>query len=200
MNMRTIFFIIFLTLCLALSFGQEVKYNTPQAGNPIIPGYFADPTIQKFGDTYYLYATTDGNGGGLGPSQVWTSKDFVNWSIQPMNWPNTHYIWAPDVMKGKDGKYYMYYCQPCQIYCGVSDTPVGPWKNILGEEEAVLVPDRYVKMSITLDGQTFVDDDGSVYLYWGTWDLSQSWLRCRQTESGHEIILGYHTHPEYTDY
>ena len=47
MNMRTIFFIIFLTLCLALSFGQEVKYNTPQAGNPIIPGYFADPTIQK---------------------------------------------------------------------------------------------------------------------------------------------------------
>ena len=53
MNMRTIFFIIFLTLCLALSFGQEVKYNTPQAGNPIIPGYFADPTIQKFGDTYY---------------------------------------------------------------------------------------------------------------------------------------------------
>ena len=76
MNMRTIFFIIFLTLCLALSFGQEVKYNTPQAGNPIIPGYFADPTIQKFGDTYYLYATTDGNGGGLGPSQVWTSKDF----------------------------------------------------------------------------------------------------------------------------
>lgn len=92
MNMRTIFFIIFLTLCLALSFGQEVKYNTPQAGNPIIPGYFADPTIQKFGDTYYLYATTDGNGGGLGPSQVWTSKDFVNWSIQPMNWPNTHYM------------------------------------------------------------------------------------------------------------
>ena len=70
-----------------------------------------------------------------------------------MNWPNTHYIWAPDVMKGKDGKYYMYYCQPCQIYCGVSDTPVGPWKNILGEEEAVLVPDRYVKMSITLTGK-----------------------------------------------
>ena len=26
-------------------------------------------------------------------------------------------------------------------------------------------------MSITLDGQTFVDDDGSVYLYWGTWGI-----------------------------
>ena len=31
---------------------SEVQYAA--AGNPIIPGYFADPTIQKFGDTYYL--------------------------------------------------------------------------------------------------------------------------------------------------
>ncbi len=169
--MKNICLFLLFSLYLLSSCGQEVKYNTPGAGNPIIPGYFADPTIRKFGDTYYLYATTDGNGGGLGPSQVWTSKDFVNWTIQPMNWPTTHFIWAPDVMQGKDGKYYMYYCQPCQIYCGVSDTPVGPWKNILGDDEAVLVPDRYVKMSITLDGQTFVDDDGSVYLYWGTWGI-----------------------------
>lgn len=51
----------------------------------------------------------------------------------------------------------------------VSETPRGPWKNILGESEAVLVPDRFVTNAITLDGQTFVDDDGSVYLYWGTW-------------------------------
>lgn len=160
-----------LVLLLTLPFkAQDIKYNTPGAGNPIIPGYFADPTIRKFGDTYYLYATTDGNGGGKGPSQVWVSKDFVNWTIMPMNWPTTLFYWAPDVMEYKD-KYYLYYCQPCQIYCGVSDTPTGPWTNILGEDEAVLVPDRFVKMSITLDGQTFVDDDGSVYLYWGTWGI-----------------------------
>ena len=36
---------------------------------------------------------------------------------------------------------------------------------------AVLVPDRFVTNAITLDGQTFVDDDGSVYLYWGTWGI-----------------------------
>lgn len=166
---KTVYFLLF-TLFLQNLCAQEIKFDTPNAGNPIIPGYFADPTVQKFGDTYYIYATTDGNGGGLGPSQVWISKDFVNWSIHPMNWPSTHHIWAPDVMK-KDDKYYFYYCQPCQIYSGVSDNPLGPWKNILGEDEAVLVPDRYVKMSITLDGQTFIDDDGSVYLYWGTWGI-----------------------------
>ena len=54
------------------------KWNTPGAGNPLLPGYFADPTIKKFGDTYYIYATTDGTGNGYGPAQVWMSKDFVN--------------------------------------------------------------------------------------------------------------------------
>lgn len=150
---------------------QNDKWNAPSNGNPIIAGYFADPTIKKFGDTYYIYATTDGNGGGLGPSVAWTSKDLENWTMVPMNWPTTYHIWAPDVMQGKDGKYYMYYCEPCKIYCGVSDTPLGPWHNILGNDTTVLVPDRFVKNAITLDGQSFIDDDGSVYLYWGTWGI-----------------------------
>ena len=33
----------------------KAAYNTPGAGSPILPGYFADPTIKKFGDTYYIY-------------------------------------------------------------------------------------------------------------------------------------------------
>ena len=62
-------------------------WNAPNNINPFIPGYFADPTIRKFGDTYYLYATTDGTGNGYGPAQVWVSKDFVNWRNFVMNWP-----------------------------------------------------------------------------------------------------------------
>lgn len=147
---------------------QKAAYNTPGAGNPILPGYFADPTIKKFGDTYYIYATTDGSGAGFGPAQLWCSKDFKNWTLMPMNWPDSHWIWAPDVMQNEaDGKYYYLYCQPCKLHLGVGDTPRGPWKNVLGESEAVLVPDRFVKNAITLDGQTFRDDDGSVYMYWG---------------------------------
>lgn len=83
---------------LSTAYSQKVEWNTPGAGNPFIPGYFADPTIKKFGDTYYVYATTDGSGAGFGPSQVWCSKDFENWTIMPMNWPDSHWIWAPDVM------------------------------------------------------------------------------------------------------
>lgn len=151
---------------------QNAAYNTPGAGNPILPGYFADPTVKKFGDTYYIYATTDGSGAGFGPAQLWCSKDFKNWTLMPMNWPDSHWIWAPDVMKSAtDGKYYYLYCQPCKLHLGVGDTPRGPWKNVLGESEAVLVEDRFVTNAITLDGQTFVDDDGSVYMYWGTWGI-----------------------------
>lgn len=151
---------------------QKAAYNTPGAGNPILPGYFADPTVKKFGDTYYIYATTDGSGAGFGPAQLWCSKDFKNWTLMPMNWPDSHWIWAPDVMyNDKDNKYYYLYCQPCRLFLGEGLTPRGPWKNVLGESEAVLVEDRFVKNAITLDGQTFIDDDGSVYMYWGTWGI-----------------------------
>ncbi len=146
-------------------------WNTPGAGNPFIPGYFADPTIRKFGDTYYLYATTDGTGNGYGPAQVWVSKDFVNWKNLIMNWPTTEVVWAPDVMQAPDGSYRYFYCEPCVLHEGIGHSPIGPWKNVLGKTDAVLVPDRFVTNAITLDGQTFVDEDGSTYLYFGTWGI-----------------------------
>ena len=114
---RTILLITSFLIGVVSAFAQAV-FNAPGTGNPVIPGYFADPTIKKFGDTYYMYATTDGSGAGFGPAQVWTSKDFVNWTLMPMNWPDSHWIWAPDVMQHSDGKYYYFYCQPCIIHCG----------------------------------------------------------------------------------
>ena len=150
---------------------ESPLWNAPGAGNPFIPGYFADPTIRKFGDTYYLYATTDGTGNGYGPAQVWVSKDFSNWKNIIMNWPTTEVVWAPDVMQAPDGTYRYFYCEPCVLHEGVGNSPIGPWKNVLGKTDAVLVPDRFVHNAITLDGQTFVDDDGSTYLYFGTWGI-----------------------------
>ena len=146
-------------------------WNAPGNANPFIPGYFADPTIRKFGDTYYLYATTDGTGNGYGPAQVWVSKDFVNWKNIVMNWPTTEVVWAPDVVQQPDGRFRYYYCEPCNINIGESDSPIGPWKNILGKDDAVMVPDRYIHNVITLDPQLFRDDDGSEYLYFTTWGI-----------------------------
>lgn len=150
---------------------QGSAWNAPNNINPIIPGYFADPTIRKFGDTYYIYATTDGTGNGYGPAQVWMSKDFVNWKNFVMNWPTTEVVWAPDVVQQPNGKYRYYYCEPCNINIGESNSPIGPWQNILGKEDAVMVPDRYIHNVITLDPMLFKDDDGSQYLYFTTWGI-----------------------------
>jgi len=151
--------------------GQQAAWNDSGNGNPFLPGYFADPTIRKFGDTYYIYATTDGTGNGYGPAQCWASKDFVHWKNVLLNWPTTEVVWAPDVIQEPDGSYRYYYCTPCQVYVGESANPTGPWVNRLGASDAVLVPDRFVHNAITLDPAIFRDDDGSEYLYFGTWGI-----------------------------
>lgn len=150
----------------------EDRFDAPGAFNPILPGYFADPTIQKFGDTYYLYSTTDGNGGGRGPSQVWLSEDFVNWTLCPMNRPlsKTENYWAPEVFHGKDGRYYLYFTQPCEIFGAVSDTPYGPWEPLGGGNGSV-VKNHLVPNVITLDSHTFEDKNGDLFMYWGTWGI-----------------------------
>lgn len=149
---------------------SDTRLDTPGNFNPLVPGYFADPTVKQFGDTFYIYATTDGNGGGRGPAVAWVSKDFVNWVLVPMNWPTTPHYWAPDVVQRPDGRFYLYYSQPCSIYCGVSDSPIGPWIPII-PGDGLVIPDRIIKDVITLDLQTFEDRDGTLYGYWGTWGI-----------------------------
>lgn len=172
---------------------QQASWNTPGNLNPIIPGYFADPTIRKFGDTYYIYATTDGTGNGYGPAQVWVSKDFCNWKNVVLNWPTTEVVWAPDVVQQPDGTFRYYYCEPCNINIGESESPLGPWRNILGKPDAVMVPDRYIHNVITLDPQLFRDDDGSEYLYFTTWGIYKGFgcgvAKLKHKESGKDEDL-----------
>ncbi len=142
-------------------------WNSARAGNPVIPGYFADPCSRKFGDTYYIYATPDGWDVGRGPAGAWTSKDFFNWIWHPMNWPQTDFKWAPSVVEFK-GKFYMYSSVPCQVWAAGADSPLGPWTNLVAEGKP-MIPDQTPKETITLDGECFVDDGGQAYIWYGTW-------------------------------
>jgi len=156
---------------------KDVDINAPGAKNPILPGWFADPTIKKFGDTYYIYATTDNEMLASGAPTVWYSKDFKNWYNYIMEIPSfsaksiTNF-WAPDIIEGKDGKYYLYFgnCEiGCNIYGYVSDSPVGPWKK-LSENDTPVISNGYPKENFpSLDAQFFTDTDGKIYSYWGTW-------------------------------
>jgi beta-xylosidase len=143
--------------------------------NPILPGYFADPTIIKEKGIFYIYATIDPWGGNeLG---VFTTKDFVKFTRHHINWPskqactsptsNTSMVWAPCVVKGKDNKFYMYVAVGSEIWAGVSDNLLGPWKNIKADNSPLI---KYTDFPLVhnIDPECFIDDDGQAYLYWGS--------------------------------
>ncbi|MFI1773479.1 family 43 glycosylhydrolase [Thalassobellus citreus] len=174
-NNLVLFFVILFT---GHIFAQkDIPVNTPGAKNPILPGWFADPTIKKFDDIYYIYATTDNEMLASGAPTVWYSKDFQNWYNYTMEIPSfterkiTNF-WAPDIVKGNDNKYYLYFgnCElGCNIYGYVSDTPVGPWTK-LNDDDTAVIPSGYPREHYpSLDAQFFRDTDGKVYGYWGTW-------------------------------
>ncbi|MDO4164490.1 MAG: family 43 glycosylhydrolase [Bacteroides sp.] len=162
--------------------------------NPLIPDNVADPSIAKFGDTYYLYGTTDIDHGldRAGTPVVWKSKDFVNWSfdgshISGIDWSKGHEYtnekgekktgyfryWAPGRVIAKDGRYLLYvtFVKPdgnAQTYALTSDRPDGPFRfadgkglHAPGSGEADSAP-----IVNDIDGEPFIDDDGTGYLFW----------------------------------
>ncbi|WP_419668060.1 family 43 glycosylhydrolase [Streptomyces sp. 2-1] len=138
--------------------------------SPVLPGLNADPNITRFGDTFYIYPTTDGFPGWSGTQfKAYSSKDLVHWKdhgvildLGPdVTWADSR-AWAPAIEE-RDGKYYFYFCADANIGVAVSDSPTGPFKDALGKPllKAGLYPGQMI------DPAVFTDDDGTPYLYWG---------------------------------
>ncbi|MER6959900.1 family 43 glycosylhydrolase [Streptomyces sp. NPDC000618] len=135
----------------------DATWNSTGAGNPVVPGFFADPSIYVFNGVYHLYCTTDGYGWDSPAPTVRTSTDLVRWSNAPLPLrPTPKVFWAPS-MATKNGKYYLYYAKGLTgSFVAVADRPTGPFTEVaqLGGNKVI-------------DPQTFVDDDGTTYLYYG---------------------------------
>ncbi|MFI6007873.1 family 43 glycosylhydrolase [Streptomyces sp. NPDC051243] len=137
--------------------------------SPVLPGLNADPNIVRFGDTFYLYPTTDGFPGWSGTQfKAYSSKDLVHWKdhgvildLGPdVSWADSR-AWAPAIAE-KDGKYYFYFCADANIGVAVSDSPTGPFKDAL--DKPLLKAGQFSGQMI--DPAVFTDD-GQSYLYWG---------------------------------
>ncbi len=100
------------------------------AQNPIIPGYFADPSIRYMDGKYYLSVTSDGYEDHNGEPFIWVSDDLVHWDIRYLN-INDRFFWAPSMVKGDNGKYYMVHQQGVDYlaYMMEADSPLGPWRE-----------------------------------------------------------------------
>lgn len=102
------------------------------AQNPVVPGYFADPSIRYIDGKYYMSITSDGYEGHNGEPFIWVSDDLVNWDIEYLN-INDRFFWAPSLLKGDNGKYYMVHQNGIDYmaYLMEADNILGPWKEIL---------------------------------------------------------------------
>ena len=144
------------------------------APTPILDGFTADPGIRVFGDTYYVYPTSDKDQWLTTDFSVWSSKNLVDWKKEGMildvanglSWANLR-AWAPDCIE-RNGTYYFYFCANGKIGVATASTPVGPFRDALdrpllerkGKEDPVILTN-------TIDPYPFIDDDGQAYLYWG---------------------------------
>jgi len=135
--------------------------------NPLLPGDFADPCIMQLNDTFYIYATAWDSKDAI----VWFSTDFCDWKMRKLNWPTTklgEVIWAPCVVKGKDGRFYLYSSTGHNIYVGAASNPLGPFKNLLPNEQPLVKNRQYWSAMHSIDADCFIDDDGQAYLYYGS--------------------------------
>ncbi|HEY4785208.1 MAG TPA: family 43 glycosylhydrolase [Bacteroidales bacterium] len=76
-------------------------------------------------------------------------------------------VWAPSVVRAKDGKFYMYVSVGSEVWAGVSSHPLGPWKNIKEDNTPLIKSDYYPGFHM-IDAECFIDSDNQVYLYWGS--------------------------------
>lgn len=144
-------------------------FSALEMKSPVLPGYTADPNIVVYGDTYYIYPTTDGIASwGSTKFSVFSSKNLVDWKdegvvldLANVSWTHTS-AWAPSAAT-KNGKYYLYFSAGQNIGVAVADSPTGPFVD----SGAPLVNKASFGGAQQIDPAVFTDDDGVSYLFWG---------------------------------
>ncbi|RXG26829.1 family 43 glycosylhydrolase [Leeuwenhoekiella palythoae] len=172
-----LFFLYFLFACKDETTKLKNSFNLPQTNisNPIVDGYYADPSIIIENGKFYIYATKDP--WGKDDLAFLESSDFKSWKLKKINWPtkedctsptsNGSMVWAPSVVKAKNGNYYMYVSVGSEVWAGVATSPGGPWKNAMDDNTPLITQDLFPDYHM-IDAEAFIDDDGQAYLYWGS--------------------------------
>lgn len=136
-----------------------------KAKNPIMPGFYPDPSICAVGEDYYLINSTFAYFPGL---PIMHSKDLVHWEqignamhreeqLPLKNAGHSAGLFAP-TMRYHDGTYYVI-CTNVTFggnYIVTAKDPAGPWSN-----------PYYLQGADGIDPSLFFDDDGKCY-YIGT--------------------------------
>lgn len=142
-------------------------------GNPLFPGWYADPEIHVFDGRYYIYPTWSDEYERQTFFPAFSSSDLTDWrdegkilDFADVPWSTNRAAWAPSAAE-RNGKYYFYFSagDGAGLGVAVSDHPAGPFQDALGRP---LIAEYHFGAQ-PIDAHAFVDDDGQAYLYYGGW-------------------------------
>ncbi|MDQ0115602.1 family 43 glycosylhydrolase [Paenibacillus harenae] len=126
--------------------------------NPILAGDYADPTVVRVGNDYYMTHSCFEFAPGF---LIWHSTDLVNW--EPIAKALTEYagnVWAPDLAYYK-GQFYIYAPIDEEIMVLTASEPAGPWSSP-------------TKVGIRgIDPGHVADDKGNRYLFYGSGHVAE---------------------------
>ncbi|GFG26954.1 arabinoxylan arabinofuranohydrolase [Aspergillus udagawae] len=168
--------------------------NNMRTGNPVIPGWYADPEARIFSQRYWIYPTYSAAYETQTFFDAFSSPDLLTWTKHPrildfgnIPWTTNRAAWAPSVIRrpasprtndstateqeenGHGYDYFMYFSAGDGAGIGVAKSttgrPEGPYADVLGKP---LIPNT-VFGAEPIDPQVFIDDDERVWLYFGGW-------------------------------
>lgn len=163
--------------------GQPKADETRRSGNPVFPGWYADPEAAVFVDDegrtrYWIYPTTSARYDEQTYFDAFSSHDLVTWTKHErvlekdaISWARRA-MWAPSVIE-KDGRYYFFFgandiqsdAEVGGIGVAVADRPEGPFTDHVGGP----LVDRFHNGAQPIDQFVFKDTDGTHYLIYGGW-------------------------------
>jgi beta-xylosidase len=161
-------------LFLLTGFTSYAQYS----GNPVFPGWYADPEAVVINKEYWIFPTFSAPYDKQVFFDAFSSDDLVNWKkhdrildTAAVKWAKRA-MWAPSVIE-KGGKYFFFFgANDIQndnehggIGVAVSDYPGGRFKDYLGKP----LIGKFHNGAQPIDQFAFRDADGKYYLIYGGW-------------------------------
>lgn len=154
---------------------QKVAHTS---GNPVFPGWYADPEAAVFNKQYWIYPTYSAPYEQQVFMDAFSSPDLINWTkyehiidTAAVKWAKRA-MWAPAIVH-KDKKYFLFFAandihketETGGIGIGIADDPEGPYKDYLGKP----LLNKIVNGAQPIDQFVFHDKDGKYYMIYGGW-------------------------------
>lgn len=175
----------FPSFCLGAAVGLSVATLCPaiadepaRSGNPVFPGWYADPEGIVFDDKFWIYPTFSARYEDQLHFDAFSSPNLVHWTKHPrildhkaIAWA-WRAMWAPSIIKHQGRYFFFFAANDIQndneiggIGIAVADRPEGPFKDYLGKP----LIDKFHNRAQPIDQFVFRDADGQHYLYYGGW-------------------------------